>query len=75
MNNQSVDASKKGEKRDPDLAAAEIAMKRAAHKARKRVMQMGSGVTVLKDGKNHCRTAGFIKANQRFLVGLPGTQQ
>jgi hypothetical protein len=51
MSNQSVDPSKKGKKRDPDLAAAEIAMKRAAHKARERAMQMGSGVTVLKDGK------------------------
>jgi hypothetical protein len=51
MSNQSVDASKKGKKRDPDLAAAEIAMKRAAQKARERAMQMGSGVTILRDGK------------------------
>lgn len=51
MSNQSVDTSKKGKKRDPDLAAAEIAMKRAAQKARERAMRMGSGVTVLKDGK------------------------
>jgi hypothetical protein len=51
MSNQSVDASKKSKKRDPDLAAAEIAMKRAAQKARERAIQMGSGVTVLKDGK------------------------
>jgi hypothetical protein len=51
MSNQSVDASKKGKTRDPDLAAAEIAMKRAAQKARERAIQMGSGVTVLRDGK------------------------
>ena len=51
MSNQSVDASKKGKKRDPDLAAAEVAMKRAAQKARERARQVGSGVAVLKDGK------------------------
>jgi LDH2 family malate/lactate/ureidoglycolate dehydrogenase len=51
MSNQSVDASKKGKKRDPDLAAAEVAMKRAAQKARERARQVGSGVAVLRDGK------------------------
>lgn len=51
MSNQSVDASKKGKKRDPDFAAAEVAMKRAAQKARERARQVGSGVAVLKDGK------------------------
>jgi hypothetical protein len=51
MSNQSVDTGKKGKKRDPDLAAAEVAMKRAARKARERAKQMGSGVAVLRDGK------------------------
>jgi LDH2 family malate/lactate/ureidoglycolate dehydrogenase len=51
MSNQSIDASKKGKKRDPDLAAAEVAMKRAAQKARERARQVGSGVAVLRDGK------------------------
>jgi LDH2 family malate/lactate/ureidoglycolate dehydrogenase len=51
MSNQSVDASKKGKKRDSDLAAAEVAMKRAAQKARERARQVGSGVAVLRDGK------------------------
>ena len=51
MSNQSVDASKKSKKRDPDLAAAEVAMKRAAQKARERARQLGSGVAVLRDGK------------------------
>jgi LDH2 family malate/lactate/ureidoglycolate dehydrogenase len=51
MRNQTVDAGKKGKKRDPDLAAAEVAMKRAAQKARERARQVGSGVAVLRDGK------------------------
>jgi len=51
MSNQSVDASKKDKKRDPDLAAAEVAMKRAAQKARERARQLGSGVAVMRDGK------------------------
>jgi hypothetical protein len=51
MSNQSVDASKKVKKRDPDLAIAEVAMKRAAQKARERARQVGSGVAVLRDGK------------------------
>lgn len=50
MSNHSVDASKKNKKRDPDLAAAEVAMKRAAQKARERARQMGLGVAVLRDG-------------------------
>jgi len=51
MRNQTVDAGKKGKKRDSDLAAAEVAMKRAAQKARERARQVGSGVAVLRDGK------------------------
>ena len=51
MRNQTADADNKGKKRDPDLAAAEVAMKRAAQKARERARQAGSGVAVLRDGK------------------------
>jgi LDH2 family malate/lactate/ureidoglycolate dehydrogenase len=50
MSNQSVGSNKKGEKRDPDLAFAEVAMKRAAQKARERARQAGAGVAVLRDG-------------------------
>ena len=38
-------------KRDPDLVAAEFAMKRAAQKARQRARQVGAGVVVLKNGQ------------------------
>ncbi|MGB3225573.1 MAG: hypothetical protein WBB23_22480 [Desulforhopalus sp.] len=51
MSSQSADANKKVKKRNPDFAAAEIAMKRAAQKAREQAIQMGSGITVLKDDK------------------------
>ncbi len=51
MSNQSVDASKKGKKRNPDFATAEVAIKRASQKARERAKQVGSGVAVLRDGK------------------------
>ena len=47
----SVDSDKSECKRDPDLAAAEIAMKRAAQKARQRARQVGAGVVVLKNGQ------------------------
>ncbi len=50
MSEKSLEASEKKTKRDPDLVAAEIAMKRAAMKARQRAKQVGAGVTVLKDG-------------------------
>ncbi len=43
--------SKKPTKRDPDLVAAEIAVKRAAVKARQRAKQVGIGIMVLKDGR------------------------
>lgn len=51
MSNQSVGTNKKENKRDPDLASAEVAMKRAAQKARERARQVGAGVAVLRDGK------------------------
>jgi len=37
--------------RDPDLANAEIAMKRAAQRARRKAQQAGTGVVVVKDGQ------------------------
>ena len=40
---------KKGE-RDPDFVNAEIALKRAAQKARLRALQAGVGVIVIQDG-------------------------
>jgi LDH2 family malate/lactate/ureidoglycolate dehydrogenase len=40
-----------GRKRDPDLINAEIALKRAALKARELARQAGIGVIVLQDGK------------------------
>jgi LDH2 family malate/lactate/ureidoglycolate dehydrogenase len=43
--------SSKGEKqRDADFINAEIALKRAAQKARKRALQAGIGVIVVHDG-------------------------
>ncbi|MFH0878857.1 MAG: hypothetical protein V2A34_04015 [Lentisphaerota bacterium] len=40
-----------GKKRDPDFINAEIALKRAARKARQLAQQAGVGVIVLQDGK------------------------
>lgn len=37
--------------RDPDLVNAEIAMKRAAQRARRKAQQAGTGVVVVKDGQ------------------------
>lgn len=51
MIHKSVNPNMENKKRDPDLAAAEIAMKRAARKARERAKQTGTGVVVLKDGQ------------------------
>jgi LDH2 family malate/lactate/ureidoglycolate dehydrogenase len=36
--------------RDPDLVKAEIAMQRAAQKAREKAKRTGAGVVVVKDG-------------------------
>lgn len=49
MSNQTINSGEKQKQRDPDLAAAEIAMKRAAQRARERARQVGSGVVILKD--------------------------
>jgi len=38
-------------RRDPDLAGAEIAMRRAAERARRRAEETGGTVTVVKNGK------------------------
>ena len=51
MKNQTVNSSKKQKQRDPDLAAAEIAMKRAAQRARERAKRIGAGVVVLKGSR------------------------
>lgn len=51
MSNQTINSGEKQKQRDPDLAAAEIAMKRAAQRARERARQVGFGVVILKDGQ------------------------
>ena len=51
MSEKNLDSGKASKKRDPDLAAAEIAMKRAAAKARQKARQVGAGVVVWKDGR------------------------
>lgn len=51
MSEKNMDSGKEPKQRDPDLAAAEIAMKRAAEKARQKARQVGSGVVVWKDGR------------------------
>lgn len=44
-------SSNNEKQRDPDFINAEIAMKRAAQKARKRALQAGIGVMVYRDGR------------------------
>jgi uncharacterized protein YggE len=51
MSTREEDSGEEQKKRDPDLAAAETAMKRAAAKARQRARQVGAGIAVWKDGK------------------------
>jgi tRNA(Arg) A34 adenosine deaminase TadA len=51
MSKQTIDSGRGDKKRDPDLAAAEIAMKRAAAKARQKAKQVGAGVVLWKDGQ------------------------
>lgn len=48
---QKMDIPEKQKERDPDLINAEIALKRAAQKARQRAEQAGIGVVVMQDGK------------------------
>ncbi|MCK9197779.1 MAG: hypothetical protein M0P16_12465 [Syntrophales bacterium] len=45
------ESSNNEKQRDPDFINAEIAMKRAAQKARKRALQAGIGVMVYRDGQ------------------------
>ena len=42
---------KKSIERDPDVMNAEIALRRAARKARQRALQAGVGIIVLKGGQ------------------------
>lgn len=49
MNNQSVNSGKQQKQRDLDLAAAGIAMKRAAQIVHERTKHIGPGVMALKD--------------------------
>ncbi|HPY90569.1 MAG TPA: hypothetical protein PLE92_07845 [Lentisphaeria bacterium] len=51
MTKQTADFNQKQVKRDPDIAAAEIALRRAAAKAREKAKQASSGIMVWKDGK------------------------
>jgi len=51
MSDRTANLNKKQKQRDPDLAAAEIAMKRAAQRARERAKRIGAGVMVLKDDR------------------------
>ncbi len=50
MNLRPIDRSEK-KTRDPDIVNAEIAIKRAAKRAREKAKRIGAGVIVLKDGK------------------------
>jgi len=56
MSDKTMASGNEPKKRDPDLAAAEIAMKRAAAKARQRAKQVGAGVVVWKDGRRRRRS-------------------
>jgi LDH2 family malate/lactate/ureidoglycolate dehydrogenase len=62
MSDKAMDSGKEAKKRDPDLAAAEIAMKRAAAKARQKAKQVGAGVVVWKNGR-------IVEERQSLQVG------
>lgn len=62
MSKQTVDSGKGNKKRDPDLAAAEVAMQRAAAKARQKAKQVGAGVVLWKDGQ-------IVEERQNTSVG------
>lgn len=51
MSAKKMDTGKGEKNRDPDFVNAEIALKRAAQKARQRALQAGIGVIVLQGGK------------------------
>ena len=62
MSDNTIDSGNEQKKRDPDLVAAEIAMKRAAVKARQKARQVGAGVVVWKDGR-------VVEDRQNTLTG------
>jgi len=51
MSAEKMDSREGKTKRDPDFVNAEIALKRAARKARQRALQAGVGVIVLQDNR------------------------
>ncbi|MDO9558298.1 MAG: hypothetical protein Q7I89_01275 [Syntrophales bacterium] len=51
MSAKKMVAPDKKRERDPDFVNAEIALKRAAQKARLRALQAGVGVIVIQDGR------------------------
>lgn len=51
MSEKYLGPEKVQKERDPDLAAAEVAMKRAAKKAQLKASRLGTGVVVWKDGR------------------------
>ena len=50
MSAKATDSNASDKTRDPDLVKAEIAMQRAAQKAREKARRTGAGVVVVKDG-------------------------
>ena len=62
MKKQTINLNQKQLKRDPDLAAAEIAMRRAAAKARQKAQQVSAGVMLWKDGQ-------VVEERQKKLSG------
>lgn len=51
MSARKINVPEKQKERDPDLINAEVALRRAAQKARQRAGQAGIGVVVVQDGK------------------------
>lgn len=51
MSHRPVESNQEKTKRDPDLVSAEVAMIRAAKKARQKARQVGAGVMVWKNGQ------------------------
>ena len=62
MSDNTIDSGNEQKKRDPDLVAAEIAMKRGAVKARQKARQVGASVVVWKDGR-------VVEDRQNTLTG------
>lgn len=62
MTEETADSRKEPKKRDPDMAGAEQAMKRAAANARQKAMQVGAGIAVWKDG-------AVIEQHQKAVSG------